>query len=190
FVGLSWRLKRAERMQNQAIDVMMARDEPSPLSKQLTAALPRHLRAVREDPRGAGPELLLGRAATKDFTNYKVLGQLSMYERRIESSMFKTMAELQKLRLARELQETDASEQEIRPDRSSPHREEANPAKQSQFERAQMNVSLVSKEDYANRAALLPRQNKAKQSQLGRISRAAPLPASPRGRRRRSPVAL
>ncbi|MHC4436197.1 MAG: hypothetical protein ACYS3S_02470, partial [Planctomycetota bacterium] len=40
-VNLWWRLRRAERIQNQAIDVMIARDEPSPLSKRMHDILPK-----------------------------------------------------------------------------------------------------------------------------------------------------
>jgi hypothetical protein len=39
-------------------------------------------------------------------------------------------------------------------------------AKQTQFERAQMNVRLAAKEDYENRGALRLGQNKPKQSQF------------------------
>jgi hypothetical protein len=39
FISLSWRLNRVGRMQNQAIDVMIDRDGPSPLTKQLDRLL-------------------------------------------------------------------------------------------------------------------------------------------------------
>jgi len=39
----------------------------------------------------------------KDFSNSRVLDRLLMYERRIEHSLYRTMAELQRLRLVREL---------------------------------------------------------------------------------------
>ena len=42
-VSLSWRLIRAGRMQNQAIDVMIERDGPSALDQQLKASLPKNL---------------------------------------------------------------------------------------------------------------------------------------------------
>ncbi|MFX0200894.1 MAG: hypothetical protein ACFFCW_32650, partial [Candidatus Hodarchaeota archaeon] len=119
-VSLSWRLKRVERMQNQAIDVMIARDGPSPLVKQLKALLPEHLRNVQDDTRGAGPELILGRAVIKDYSNSRVLDRLLMYERRIEHSMFKTMAELQRLRLLRQLEEQNAEQEQTIPEPSLP----------------------------------------------------------------------
>jgi hypothetical protein len=39
----------------------------------------------------------------RDFANSRVLDRLLMYERRMEHSLYKTLAELQKLRLVREL---------------------------------------------------------------------------------------
>jgi hypothetical protein len=110
-VSLSWRLQRAGRIQNQAIDVMIERDGPSPLTKQLRASLPKFLRDVQDDPRGSGPELVLGRAAIKDYSNSRVLDRLLMYERRIENSMIKMMDQLYKLRLIRELEEANAAEE-------------------------------------------------------------------------------
>jgi hypothetical protein len=113
FVSLSWRLRRLERMQNQAIDVMMERDGPSPLTLQLRSQLPKFLQDVQVDMRGSAPELILGRAAIKDCANYNVLGRLSIYERRIENSMFKTMRELERLQMLRKLEEEAAEEQSI-----------------------------------------------------------------------------
>jgi hypothetical protein len=49
--------------------------------------------------------LALGRVVRKDFLNYRVLDRMGLYERRIEQSLYKTMAELQKLRLLHELEE-------------------------------------------------------------------------------------
>jgi hypothetical protein len=111
-VSLSWRLNRAGRIQNQAIDVMIERDGPSPLTKQLRLSLPKFLRDVQDDPRGSGPELVLGRAAIKDYSNSRVLDRLLMYERRIENSMLKIMDELKSLQHTRELKEAGAAEED------------------------------------------------------------------------------
>jgi hypothetical protein len=103
FVSLSWRLNRVGRMQNQAIDVMIERDGPSPLTKQLRLSLPKFIRDVQDDPRGSGPELVLGRAAIKDYSNSRVLDRLLMYERRIENSMLKIMNELKRQQIMRQM---------------------------------------------------------------------------------------
>jgi len=130
-VSLSWRLKRVERIQNQAIDVMIARDGPSPLAKLAQSLLPKDQRQLSADASASNGDLVLGRAAIKDYSNSRVLDRLLMYERRIEHSMFKTMAELQRLRLTRELQEA-AAEEELAADAGSPQNNEVNCAKQSQ----------------------------------------------------------
>jgi hypothetical protein len=112
FVNLSWRLKRAERMQNQAIDVMIERDGPSPLAQRLKASLPKFLQDVHDDPRGGAAELILGRAAIDDCANYRTLERLSMYERRIESSMLRTLDELESRQIMREVDRANASEEQ------------------------------------------------------------------------------
>jgi len=97
-VGLSWRLRRAERVQNEAFDALLTKDSTSPLAK-LTQSL-----RSRSDSGGAEDDLALGRVVVKDFGNARVLDRLLMYERRIEHSLYRTMTELQKLRLMRELE--------------------------------------------------------------------------------------
>ncbi|MHC4150443.1 MAG: hypothetical protein ACYSR5_13305, partial [Planctomycetota bacterium] len=87
-VSLSWRLKRAERMQNQALD--------AELEDFTNDSWSRRFRRDPDDPR---PDLTLGRVAAKDFTNYRVFDRLQLYERRIERSLYKAMREFQRLTL-------------------------------------------------------------------------------------------
>jgi hypothetical protein len=103
-ISIGWRLKRIVRIQDQVFDVMIEKDEPSPLQKHLKAGLPR---IMHDDPRGAGPELVLGRAVISDFSNSRVLERLLMYERRLESSMKRTMDELHKRKLIRQLEQAN-----------------------------------------------------------------------------------
>jgi hypothetical protein len=102
-VTLSWRLKRAGRFQNQAIDALNADQTNDPL-KKLTQSL---YRSIAGEPlRGANNsngELALGRLAVKDFANARVLDRLLMYERRIEHSLYKTLLEFQRLNLVKKL---------------------------------------------------------------------------------------
>jgi len=58
-------------------------------------------RAQRDPDAGEG-DPAMGRAVVKDFGHAGVLDRLLMYERRIEHSLYRTMAELQRLRLLRE----------------------------------------------------------------------------------------
>jgi len=100
-VGLSWRLERVERTQNEVFDALLA-DRSSPLAKLVRSLEPKG--AGRPEGESDGDDdLALGRVALKDFSNSRVLDRLLMYERRIEHSLYKTMAELQRLRLLREL---------------------------------------------------------------------------------------
>jgi hypothetical protein len=104
-VTLSWRLKRAGRFQNQAIDTLNANQTNDPL-KKLTQSL--SFNFAGEPLRGAGGsngELALGRLAVKDFGDARVLEHLLMYERRIEHSLYKTILEFQRLNIAKRLKE-------------------------------------------------------------------------------------
>jgi hypothetical protein len=93
-VSLSWRLQRVERMQNEVFDALLAKGS-SPLAKLARSLLPKGSDDA-EDGQEEG-DLTLGRVVLKDFSNGRVLDRLLMYERRIERSLYKTMAELQHL---------------------------------------------------------------------------------------------
>jgi len=98
-VSLAWRLRRAERLQNEAFDALLARNMSSPLDR-LTQSLLCKGADQPDDAKGCDGDLTLGRTVVRDFANARVLDRLLMYERRIESSLYRTMAELQKLRRA------------------------------------------------------------------------------------------
>ena len=100
-VSLSWRLKRVERIQNEVFDALLA-DRSSPLAKLVQSLSPKGLDRPEDGSDGDG-DLSLGRVVLKDFSNSRVLDRLLMYERRMEHSLYRTMAELQRLRLLREL---------------------------------------------------------------------------------------
>jgi hypothetical protein len=84
-VSLSWRLKRAERIQSEALDCLLSQD--------LSGS------GGDPDPAGADPDLALGRAVVRDFGNERVLDRLLMYERRIEHSLYKAISELDRMKL-------------------------------------------------------------------------------------------
>jgi hypothetical protein len=108
-VGLAWRLRRAEQLQAEVFDTMLDEEENSPVQK-----LARRMRF-----KGAGDGAsALGRVATRDFGHAQVLYRLGMYERRIEHSLYKTLNELQKLRLVREIDEENQRQAE--PDPATP----------------------------------------------------------------------
>ena len=133
-------------MQNQAIDVLIARDGPTPLQQQLKMSLPPNLRESFYDHRGSDPELILGRAAIKDLTNSRVLERLMMYERRLENSMLKTMKELDVRKLIRRMEAghpqaaLEAATQSLRAEAGHPHpdirhRDEAATPGKTEFEK-------------------------------------------------------
>jgi len=102
-VILSWRLQRVGRIQNQAIDVLNARNTSSPLTKLTHSLLFKGRDLPQPDSSESAHDLALGRMAIKDFSHARVLDRLLMYERRIENSMFKTIFELQRLRIINKL---------------------------------------------------------------------------------------
>jgi len=102
-VSLSWRLKRAGRMQNQTIDAMNANETCSPLAKLTKSLFSKGLDHPQGDQYNSDVDLTFGRIVIKDFSNARVLERLLMYERRIEHSLYKTILELQRLHIMRRL---------------------------------------------------------------------------------------
>jgi hypothetical protein len=104
-VTLSWRLKRAGRFQNQAIDVLNSNQINDPF-KKLTRSLFRSIAGESPDNVDkSNGQLPLGRLVVKDFGNERVLDRLLMYERRIEHSLYKTILEFQRINIARRLKD-------------------------------------------------------------------------------------
>jgi hypothetical protein len=97
-VSLTWRIQRAERMQNEACDYMTGHFWPDPQIELLRTMLPKGGYMSQDDP-----ALRLGKEVVKDFCNERVLDRLNLYERRLENSLFKTLEQLQRLQLLRQL---------------------------------------------------------------------------------------
>ncbi len=93
-VSLSWRLKRAARSQNAAFEALYDKyraDSPAVVG-------PAEERPSVNPDEPACDGSMVGRLLAEDFAGERVLERLLMYERRIESSLYRTMAELRKLR--------------------------------------------------------------------------------------------
>ncbi len=101
-VNLSWRLIRTGRIQNQTIDALNTPDPNNPITK-LKESILKNLNKTQALPPEPPPDLVLGRLAIKDFSHGRVLERLLMYERRLESSLYKTIIELQRLNLIKNL---------------------------------------------------------------------------------------
>ncbi|MCX5647444.1 MAG: hypothetical protein NTZ17_22605 [Phycisphaerae bacterium] len=100
-VGLSWRLRRAERLQAAAFDKVEDKSELpelvlSPEQASRLLAVLAETGVQPPEPVAAGPAV--GRRAVQDFAQERILDRMLMYERRIEHSLYRTMAELRLLR--------------------------------------------------------------------------------------------
>jgi hypothetical protein len=168
-VSLAWRLRRAERMQNQVIDEMIERLKPTALEIHTRAMLPKIMRQAEEDDVIPEPAMALGRMAQKDWAHNRVLDRMMMYERRIESSMIRTMHQLKKLSIMRRIEREDVEERSAR-QMSPAANHMASLKKQSQFDPALMDVRAYTRRDYRDKARPDSAQNKAKQSQFHRAA--------------------
>ncbi len=108
-ITLSWRLKRAAHIQNQTIDALNKRNTTGPLVELQKSLFFKGLHLAQDHSSDSNPELALGRLAIKDFSNARVLERLLMYERRLEHSLYRTLIELQRLTLIRELNNGSAN---------------------------------------------------------------------------------
>jgi hypothetical protein len=106
-VSLSWRLKRADLIQNQTIDALNEETTTNPLANLAKSLCLKGLGFPQDETSDSRPDLTLGRIALKDFSNARVLDRLLMYERRIEHSLYKTTLELQRLHLLRTLEPSE-----------------------------------------------------------------------------------
>jgi len=101
-VSLAWRLRRAERLQS-AVFATVYRE-----NAQDIVLWPRH--GLPIEPKPDEEAVILGQVVMTDFARAQVLDRLLVYERRIESSLYRTMAELRKEREARTAAETSPSQ--------------------------------------------------------------------------------
>jgi hypothetical protein len=98
-VSLSWRLKRAEHFQNAVIDALIEHGLHGASSGFGWTSENRE-RATKEAAAG-DVDVMLGIVINHDFANSKTLDMLLSYERRIESSLYRAIAELKKMRRMR-----------------------------------------------------------------------------------------
>jgi hypothetical protein len=92
-VSLAWRLRRAERLQS-AVFATVYRENADDV-----VLWPKHGLPIQ--PRPDEDEVILGQVVMTDFARAQVLDRLLVHERRIESSLYRTMGELRKEREAR-----------------------------------------------------------------------------------------
>jgi len=128
-VGLAWRLRRADCLQAEVFDTLLAR-ESTPYAKRCLA----HLYFGADD--GPDPrDSALGRIVISDFRCAKVLERLGLYERRIEQGLYRTLDELEKVRRLRCAEPPAALPPQQEPQPEMPAEEpscETNPIPQTQ----------------------------------------------------------
>lgn len=113
FITLSWRLIRADNIQNTTINTMNADAASDPLARLKKSLLARaNDQSIPIDPPVSKADLNLGRLIIKDFSGAGVIERLSMYERRIESSLVRTINQFQQLQLIRQMNASDLSDQD------------------------------------------------------------------------------
>jgi len=171
-VSLTWRLRRAAQMQDEVIDVKIRAEisrSKAILSKSLITGQPCRL---SKNTKRCYDDLALGLIAKWDFQADRVLERLSMYERRFEASLFRTMGELKKLKDARkreraETAETEAASypgQDARVTRGRDARD-TECEKQSQSAAGEKELSSFEKRDYELLIGATPTPNEANHSQ-------------------------
>ncbi len=136
-VSLSWRLQRVERMQNQATDCLIENGD-----------------------------LPLGRMITNTCRdNIETIERLFMHERRIESSMNRTIIKLKQLQTVRRIEREDA-EEKIAASPAAPFSPDSDFAKQTQFMQNLIDRTSYLERHYNDTAHPEAAENKANQSQL------------------------
>ena len=110
-VSLTWRLKRVERFQSIVIDAMIDKKLNSPYSNFAKKLVPPHLRSEPDDE--GNIDSTLGKVIISDYSDSRVLDRLSIYERRIENSLFKTINELRRTQILREMEKEKKETEEV-----------------------------------------------------------------------------
>jgi len=176
-VSLAWRLRRAERMQNESIDVLIAKIETDPWQQTR-----RERAAGAQDSRAGGSKLLLGWATKEDFSDSRILDRMMLYERRIENSLQKTINRLKQYQVIRQVEKDDPNRRQPAPESSHPAGNLDDLKKQSQFAAAHLAAKPCMQGDYDKMPAGGAEENKANQTCPEHVERSQfPAPAEIHG---------
>jgi len=202
-VGLWWRLRRAERMQNEVIEDMIGSEINNEDAKYKRECYYVRQGIYKGDPRMVVDDLPLGRIAINDWKYSKILDRMLMYERRIENSVIKMMKELKRFQTIRRIEREDAEQRQstsslrlrtgqapfIRYKAAGPMagQKKGDLKKQSQFVPGRNGATSDVKEDYDNNPLCGAQENKANRtctehvewSQSQAIGRKFGVPSSP-----------
>ena len=126
-VHLSWRLKRAERFENEAFDALYLQEAVSGYGRTVRAEM---AGAAEDEPHRTAQDLIVGRVVVQDCYGRMVLDRLLTYERRIESSLYKAMRELERLKRLHHLApptENGTAQSQTQPQAATPTEEPTPP---------------------------------------------------------------
>jgi len=101
-VSLSWRLRRAGRLQNEAFDALLAEELKHSMLGFFDELTPKDEVRLRSDWK-TDPAYAVGRMVAKDYHDARVLDRLQMYEQRIAGTLHRTLASLERFQLKRKL---------------------------------------------------------------------------------------
>jgi hypothetical protein len=186
-VSLWWRLRRAERMQNEAIEDMIEDQVTNPSAVRSRKSHCSYEGLERGDPRFEPEHLALGRVASTDWSCTRIIDKMLLYERRIESSLNRAMKELKRFQTIRRIEYQEAVKQQSAPNEAlatrgtdlrpventpgacpepaegmaMPRENHGDLEKQTQFAAAELGASLCTKEGYGDTPAGGVEENKA-----------------------------
>ena len=191
-VNLWWRLRRAERMQNEAIEDMIEDQVTNPSAIRSRKRHCSYEGLEPGDPRFEPEHLALGRIASTDWSCTRIIDKMLLYERRIESSLNRAMKELKRFQTIRRIEYQEAIKQQSTPNEAlakcgtdlkpventpgacpepaegmaMPRENHGDLKKQTQFAAVELHGSLYAEEDYSDISADETDENKAKRSQI------------------------
>jgi hypothetical protein len=164
-VSLTWRIRRAARMQDELIDVKIRReinDTRSELSESLITGKPCDKSKYSDK---CYDDQVLGYIAMRDFAGSRALERLSMYERRFEASLFKTMGELKKLQYTRKQEPSETVDMETASYRGQDALVTDRAEKRSQSGVGREELSAFEKREYELFVGAAPTPNEANDPQ-------------------------
>ncbi len=165
-VNLAWRLKRAERMQNEVIEDMIGRKVTTNPARRARESYYYNQGRRPDEPGVDLDDLPLGRIATIDFRYCRVLDRMLMYERRIENSLHKTLRELERRQLIRQFKQQEAEQELSRQETNQLAENNSDLKKQTQFVPGLKGAKPFLKGDYDKIPLCGAQENKAKQTQI------------------------
>ncbi len=165
-VSLAWRLRRAERMQNQALKMQIRSDHLDLVVRQVQWSYRDAKGLPQEETQPKNDHMTFGRAARNDIASFRVLDKLLLYERRIENSMHKTMKELRKLQAARKAEQARAGKEQSAQESPPARRRKGDLKKQTQFAAALIGSKADGEKGYDDNPCPGAAEDKANQTQL------------------------